>query len=174
MTVGKTIGKAWDGEHPTQQAPPDGAATDEPPCVQEGSGQFPRVSSVEVRERYAVLLTGNPPTARLIRDPTAGASTGPGLDPASLQIRIEEGPSVSSSSEGVSSFGSGGSWDVAQRDGKSAIDLKLNAEVVISGRAQPGQTVQVNGRWLKVKTDGTFSMRLALPVIRDHTEDLKK
>jgi hypothetical protein len=91
-----------------------------------------------------------------------------------LQIRIEEGRPVSTSSEGVSSFGSGGSWDVGRRDGKSAIDLKLNAEVVVSGRAQPGQTVQMNGRWLKVNADGTFSMRLALPVIRDHTENLEK
>jgi len=57
-------------------------------------------------------------------------------------------------------FGSG-SWAPA---GRGAVDLKLNAEMVISGRAQPGQAVQVNGQWLKVRTDGTFSVRLALPL----------
>jgi hypothetical protein len=62
--------------------------------------------------------------------------------------------------ETVSSFGSGG-WAPT---GQPAVDLKLNAELVISGRAQPGQTLQVNGQWLTVNADGTFSLRLALPI----------
>jgi hypothetical protein len=62
--------------------------------------------------------------------------------------------------ETVSSFGSGG-W-VAR--GRAAVELKVNAELILSGRTQPGQTLQVNGQWLTVNADGTFSLRLALPV----------
>lgn len=63
--------------------------------------------------------------------------------------------------ETVSSFGSGG-W--APNGRAAAVDLQLNAELVISGRTQPGQAVQVNGQWTKANADGTFSLRLALPI----------
>jgi hypothetical protein len=62
--------------------------------------------------------------------------------------------------ETVSSFGNG-VWTPA---GRTAADLTLNVDVVISGRGQPGQAVQVNGQWLRVGADGTFSVRLALPI----------
>jgi hypothetical protein len=62
--------------------------------------------------------------------------------------------------ETVSSFGSG-VWTPA---GRTAADLTLNADVVISGRCQPGQAIQVNGQWLKAGADGTFSLRLTLPI----------
>jgi hypothetical protein len=60
----------------------------------------------------------------------------------------------------LGSFGSA-SWAPTEH---AAMDLKLNAEMITSGRAQPGQAVQVNGQWLKVDTDGTSSMRLTLPL----------
>ena len=62
--------------------------------------------------------------------------------------------------ETVSSFGSG-VWTLA---GRTAAALTLNVDVVISGRGQPGQAIQVNGQWLKAGADGTFSVRLALPI----------
>jgi hypothetical protein len=152
---------------------PGGPAAVETQCPQQGSGELGQISDVDVRQRYGALLAGRLPTARGSEE-LVGKGVGPGIDPASLQIRVEGRRPVSTSSEGVGSFGSGGSWDVAHREVTSAIDLKLNAEVVISGRAQPGQTVQVNGRWLKVCADGTFSMRVALPVVKDDTEGRKK
>ncbi|MFA6564588.1 MAG: DUF4912 domain-containing protein [Verrucomicrobiia bacterium] len=48
-----------------------------------------------------------------------------------------------------------------------SIKLELNAEVVIYGRAMPGQTVEVCGRSVKVNPDGTFSVRMALPLADD-------
>jgi hypothetical protein len=81
----------------------------------------------------------------------ASGKTGPGS--AWHEVRGDSTPTLGS-------FGSG-SWAPTEH---AAVDLKLNAEMVISGRAQPDQAVQVNGQWLKVNTDGTFSVRLALPL----------
>jgi len=69
-------------------------------------------------------------------------------------------PERSASSEAVSSFSWGGG--VAQ----AAITLELNAEVIVYGRAQPGQTLCVNGRPVSVNDDGTFHVRWALPVAK--------
>ena len=64
------------------------------------------------------------------------------------------------SSETVSSFSLGGGAAPA------AITLELNAEVIVYGRAQPGQTLCVNGRAVPVNADGTFHVRWALPVAK--------
>ena len=64
------------------------------------------------------------------------------------------------SSEAVSSFSMGGGAEQA------AIELEVNAEVVVYGRAQPGQTLRVNGRPVPVNDDGTFHVRWALPVAK--------
>jgi hypothetical protein len=89
-----------------------------------------------------------------------GATPVPAMPPGAVG---ENGPlgarREARSPDTVSSFGSGG-WAPARQ---AEIDLKLNAEVIISGRAQPGQAIQVNGQWVKVNADGTFSVRLALP-----------
>ena len=69
-------------------------------------------------------------------------------------------PTPSASSEGVSSFSLGGGAAPA------AIQLELNAEVIVYGRAQPGQTLCVNGRPVPVGADGTFHVRWALPVAK--------
>jgi hypothetical protein len=66
----------------------------------------------------------------------------------------------SASSEAVGSFSMGGG--AAQ----AAIQLELNAEVIVYGRAQPGQTLCVNGRPVPVGADGTFHVRWALPVAK--------
>jgi len=60
----------------------------------------------------------------------------------------------------LGSFGSAG-WAPTEH---AAVELKLNAEMITSGRAQPGQAVQLNDQWLKVDTDGTSSVRRTLPL----------
>lgn len=71
-------------------------------------------------------------------------------------------PVSSFSPEGVSSFDLGGGGSGAGQS-EPSINLELNAEVVVYGRAQPGQTLRVNGRWVPVNSDGTFHVRWALP-----------
>ncbi len=83
--------------------------------------------------------------------------------PGSQQGPVGAAPSSAASS----SFGLGGSGGAGFPVAKPSIDLHLNTEIVVSGRAQPGQTVQLNGHWIKVNADGTFSVRLALPVAQD-------
>jgi hypothetical protein len=38
--------------------------------------------------------------------------------------------------------------------------------VIVYGRAQPGQTLRVNGREVPVNADGTFQVRWTLPVAK--------
>jgi hypothetical protein len=47
-----------------------------------------------------------------------------------------------------------------------ALAVTLNVEVMISGRAQPGQTIEVNGHQVDVSPEGAFSVRLALPLTK--------
>ena len=69
-------------------------------------------------------------------------------------------PAPGCSSATVSSFSMGGGAE------KAAIELELNAEIVVYGRAQPGQTLRVNGRPVTINDDGTFHVRWALPVAK--------
>ena len=86
-----------------------------------------------------------------VSPPDASGETRPGT--AWHEVRGRSSPTLSS-------FG-GGSWAPT---GRAAVDLKSNAEVVLSGRAQPDQAVQADGQWLKVNSDRTFSVRPAMPV----------
>jgi hypothetical protein len=79
--------------------------------------------------------------------------------PAALAAVLEDKPVPSAgSSEAVGSFSMGGGAE------KAALELEINAEVIVYGRAQPGQTLRVNGRPVPVNNDGTFHVRWALPV----------
>jgi hypothetical protein len=122
------------------------------------------VTEADIRKYYGVLLRlaraagasepatlGNQAGAARAVAQNGSGKTGPGS--AWHEVRGDSTPTLGS-------FGSG-SWAPTEH---AAVDLKLNAEMVISGRAQPDQAVQVNGQWLKVNTDGTFSVRLALPL----------
>ena len=86
--------------------------------------------------------------------------------PATMAAVLEEKPAAATatvqsiSSDSVSSFSLGG------RAEKAAIELEINAEVIVYGRAQPGQTLRVNGRPVPVNDDGTFHVRWALPVAK--------
>ena len=167
--IPQLTGRAADAEAQTASATTPGAPRFGQPSPRQAVGEVPQVSNVEMHRRYGELLARVRPTVSQFE---TRARHNPGSVPeaASLQIRVEGAQQTSASSESVSSFGSGGSWDLSNPKAVGAIDLRLNAEVVISGRAQPGQTVQVNGRWLKVGADGTFSLRLALPFVKEHTE----
>ena len=167
--IPQLTGRAAEAEAQTASAATPGSTRFGQPSPRQAVGEVPQVSNVEMRRRYGELLARVPPTASQFE---TRARHNPGSVPeaTSLQIRVEGAQQTSASSESVSSFGSGGSWDLSNPKAVGAIDLRLNAEVVISGRAQPGQSVQVNGRWLKVGADGTFSLRLALPVAKEHSE----
>ena len=72
------------------------------------------------------------------------------------------------SSHNVDRFGStSDGLGAAAAERAASIKLELNAEVVIYGRAMPGQTVEVCGRTVKVNPDGAFSVRMALPLADD-------
>jgi hypothetical protein len=81
--------------------------------------------------------------------------------PPSGQAAETQEPSPSSHS--VGRFGmSSGALDAPEA--APSIKLELNADLIIYGRAVPGQTVEVCGRMVKVNADGTFSVRMALPL----------
>jgi hypothetical protein len=108
-----------------------------------------------------VSPVGEPVARRHPDAPFTRSTTGPGQDGAPARSASDEPvPSVTLSAEAsatVSSLVTGGPLE-------SALALTLSVEVVISGRAQPGQTVEVNGQQLDVGPEGAFSVRLALPV----------
>ncbi len=108
-----------------------------------------------------------PPHAGLITPvETLGALDIPQEVAAALteKIAATSAPAVAralpASSDTVSSFSMGGAVS------KAAIELELNAEVIVYGRAQPGQTLRVNGQPVSVNADGTFHVRWALPVAK--------
>jgi len=173
----------------THAAPPRNGATVAglEPQAPSPSG-LPPVTEADVRQCYEELVPTNDATAAFQAEPgepAVTAAAGMPAEPATVHEPVTEGttdgapvpvqttgpgPAAVFPSPGapdtvrlpdpVSSFGSGG-WTAARRPG---IDLQLNAEVAISGRAQPGQTIQVNGQWVQANADGTFSVRLALPI----------
>lgn len=121
------------------------------------------VIKVKLRQHYEELAVeggkvtvpkNEPPPAAT---PAPATATPPATPPVPLPVP------TTPKTETVSSFalGSGG---FGLPEAKPAIDLKMNAEVILSGRAQPGQTLQLNGRWVTVNPDGTFTVRLALPL----------
>lgn len=171
-----------EGNFDTQPAPPTTTAAtahSEPPPSSRPSPS--PVTEADVGQYYNELLRASAAPAAREHDepgepPPPTAAAGPGAEPFAAEARgTTPMPAVPQRATGelgplsarhagrapdtVSSFGSGG-WAPARQ---AEIDLKLNAEVIISGRAQPGQAIQVNGQWLKVNADGTFSVRLALP-----------
>jgi hypothetical protein len=92
-----------------------------------------------------------------------GNGNGNGHAPAESPAAERE---AAPSSHSVDRFGTSSSGlGIAERS--PSIKLELNAEVVIYGRAMPGQTVEVCGRSVKVNPDGTFSVRMALPLADD-------
>jgi len=115
------------------------------------------VTEIKVRKHYedmkavALEVPTHPPAA-----PVGESASQPELVPMPAPASVSPAPSSHS-------VGSGGAMFPA---GKPGIDLKMNAEVVLSGRAQPGQTIQINGQWITVNPDGTFTVRLALPIAR--------
>ena len=73
---------------------------------------------------------------------------------------------MSPSSHSVGRFGTS-SGAFGEAGPAPSIKLELNADIIIYGRAVPGQTVEVCGRLVKVNADGTFSVRMALPLAND-------
>ena len=130
-------------------------ATELPPTIEESA----EITAVKIRQHYEELTA-----AGVVAQPPpqpVGLSPVPPPPPAPTG---EGGRSVATETFSSVSVGSGG---FGLAEGKLAVDLKMHAEVVLSGRAQPGQTLQLNGRWIRVNPDGTFSVRLALPLAKD-------
>lgn len=88
--------------------------------------------------------------------------------PASQELSMAERESAPSS-HSVERFGAASDGlGIAGAGHAPSIKLELNAEIVIYGRAMPGQAVEVCGRMVKVSPDGTFSVRMALPLADDN------
>lgn len=87
--------------------------------------------------------------------------------PASQESPAAAEPESAPSSHSVERFGASSGGLGAADERAPSIKLELNAELVIYGRAMPGQTVEVCGRPVKVNPDGTFSVRMALPLAGD-------
>ena len=112
--------------------------------------------------RYAQLL--EPPGPGGSHDNPVTADT---FAPASQDVPPSgqpwEAQEMSPSSHSVGRFGTS-SGAFGESAPAPSIKLELNADIIIYGRAAPGQTVEVCGRLVKVNADGTFSVRMALPL----------
>ena len=110
--------------------------------------------------RYAQLLEPPGPNGdghAPAETPVSAAQDG---SPAGQSETAQE---VSPSSHSVGRFGmSSGAFGTAGTT--PSIKLELNADIIIYGRAVPGQTVEVCGRQVRVNADGTFTVRMALPL----------
>ncbi len=107
-----------------------------------------------------VFPLAEPPHAELVTPVETLADVAP---PAAVAAVLEEKaatPAAAGSSENVSSFSLGGGA------GPAALELELNADVIVYGRAPPGQTLRVNSRDVPVNADGTFQVRWTLPVAK--------
>jgi hypothetical protein len=104
------------------------------------------VAETHIPKYYGELL----PLARAVPQDAPGE---PRLGSAWHEVRGGLSPTLGS-------FG-GSSWAPASQ---AAVDLKSNAEVNISGHAQPNQAVQVDGQSLEVNSNRTFSGRPVIPV----------
>lgn len=100
-----------------------------------------------------------------MRTPTGSNDNGNGHVPLTTDMPPSE-HEAAPSSHSVDRFGTS-SDGLGVAGHAPSIKLELNAEVVIYGRAMPGQTVEVCGRSVKVNPDGTFSVRMALPLADD-------
>ena len=105
--------------------------------------------------RYAQLL--EPP------GPAAAETFAPASQEALPSGQSAEAQEMSPSSHSVGRFGTS-SGAFGETGPAPSIKLELNADIIIYGRAAPGQTVEVCGRMVRVNADGTFSVRMALPL----------
>ena len=105
--------------------------------------------------RYAQLL--EPP------GPAAAETIAPASQEAPPSGQPGEAQEMSPSSHSVGRFGTS-SGAFGEAGPAPSIKLELNADIIIYGRAAPGQTVEVCGRMVRVNADGTFSVRMALPL----------
>ena len=111
---------------------------------------------------YARLLEPPAPHGNHSGHATAETSA-PASQDAPPSGQPAEAQEMSPSSHSVGRFGmSSGAFGAGES--APSIKLELNADIIIYGRAVPGQTVEVCGRMVKVNADGTFSVRMALPL----------
>lgn len=145
---------------------PPGA--EKPEAQAAGFASDPHPTEEEVREHYRHLPASGAVPAD-IQSPQPVESTG--SFPSSSNSVAGSPPGAEST---ASSFSAGLQDSLSSFSGSSGglvrgagpiIDLELNAEIIIYGRAQPGQMLQVNGCWVKVNPDGTFRVQWALPRI---------
>ena len=73
-----------------------------------------------------------------------------------LEARLEE----QLSSEGVSSFGSG---ELMPEQKERGFRLRVATELILYGATEPNAKVTIQGKAVKLRRDGTFTARFALP-----------
>ena len=96
----------------------------------------------------------------------------PGLSvmPGSMDMQMPTSPAPSSadwSSVTVSSFGK-----KAEEGGNDEIFLAASVEIIVYGRVKCGCELTFQGNPINVRSDGSFSLRLALPFDGGHSIDL--
>lgn len=77
-----------------------------------------------------------------------------------LQELIQKHMLEQMSSESVSSFGSG---ELRRAEYKRAFRLWVATELILYGATEPDARVTIQGKEIKLRGDGTFSLRVALP-----------
>ncbi|RKZ05676.1 hypothetical protein DRQ05_06035 [bacterium] len=89
-------------------------------------------------------------------------SGGDDMHAASIELKelLEKRLMEEVSSGGVSSFGSGA---VQKAERKRGFFLRVATELILYGATDPHATVTVQGKEVKLRNDGTFSLRFALP-----------
>ncbi len=90
------------------------------------------------------------------------ASGGYDMHAASVELRklIEQRLLEEMGSGAVSSFGSGA---LQKKQKERGFFLRVATEIILYGATEPGAKVTVQGKEIKLRGDGTFSLRFALP-----------
>lgn len=138
---------------PLAAAPP--AREDQPPprpwTPEKARALAEMVSIDDVRRVWVGSLEITELVRRHLQQP---ASSPPGAQPPPAgQAQFAPGVSAISSPLGAA----------MPRPGAKGFWFSVNAEIVLYGATQPGATVTVGGRKIRLRPDGTFSYRFALP-----------
>lgn len=129
-----------------------------------GGGQGTRVvRRIIVRRKVPMRLLGASEQARL---KPGGASEQVGLRPgASEQVGLRPGASEQRPGASEQLMAVPGSLGVKREVGEKAKSfwLQVGTELILYGATEPDATVTVQGQPVKLRPDGTFTLRFALP-----------
>ncbi len=117
----------------------------------------------DVQEQVAALLQAPVPAAAA-RAPQTAAGPVP-TDTASSSSTVSPGPTVAPAAAPAAPVSALDSYVNLSSfvNGRSEVDLEVNVELHIYGRAKPGAQLTFQGQRVALRPDGTFSIRKPLP-----------